>query len=93
MARPENASPRQAASAANLRRLLEASAIVASHRFDDPRVQDAYSLRCAPQVLGAARDALAHAERTAAAIMVFLAFLIVMNALAIYFRRKFERKW
>jgi histidine ammonia-lyase len=59
--------PGQAASAANLRRLLEGSAIVASHRFDDPRVQDAYSLRCAPQVLGAARDALAHAERTAAA--------------------------
>jgi phosphate transport system permease protein len=33
------------------------------------------------------------AERTAAAIMVLLAFLVVMNALAIYFRRKFERKW
>ena len=33
------------------------------------------------------------AERTAAAIMVLLAFLIVMNALAVYFRRKFERKW
>jgi histidine ammonia-lyase len=57
--------PGQAASAANLRRLLEGSAIVASHRYDDPRVQDAYSLRCAPQVLGAARDALAHAERAA----------------------------
>jgi histidine ammonia-lyase len=59
--------PGQAASAANLRSLLEGSAIVASHRYDDPRVQDAYSLRCAPQVLGAGRDALAHAERTAAA--------------------------
>jgi phosphate transport system permease protein len=35
----------------------------------------------------------AFAERTAAAIMVLLAFLIVMNAVAIYFRRKFERKW
>lgn len=33
------------------------------------------------------------AERTAAAIMVLLAFLVTMNALAIYFRRKFERKW
>ncbi len=33
------------------------------------------------------------AERTAAAIMVLLAFLIAMNAMAIYFRRKFERKW
>jgi histidine ammonia-lyase len=59
--------PGQAVSAANLRRLLEGSAIVASHRYDDPRVQDAYSLRCAPQVTGAARDALEHAERTAAA--------------------------
>ncbi len=55
----------QAASAANLERLLAGSEIVASHRYDDPRVQDAYSLRCAPQVLGAARDALAHADRIA----------------------------
>jgi histidine ammonia-lyase len=51
----------QAASAGNLRRLLDGSPIVASHREDDPRVQDAYSLRCAPQVNGAARDTLAHA--------------------------------
>src|SRR5262245_43426882 len=58
--------PGQAESAANLRRLLEGSPIVASHRYDDPRVQDAYSLRCAPQVNGAARDALAYAERAAA---------------------------
>jgi histidine ammonia-lyase len=57
--------PGQASSAANLRRLLEASPIVASHREDDPRVQDAYSLRCAPQVNGAARDAAAHALRVA----------------------------
>jgi histidine ammonia-lyase len=57
----------QAASAANLRRLLESSPIVASHREDDPRVQDAYSLRCAPQVNGAARDTLAHATRIAEA--------------------------
>jgi phosphate transport system permease protein len=35
----------------------------------------------------------AFAERTAAAIMVLLGFLIVMNAVAIYFRRKFEQKW
>ena len=41
------------------------SPIVASHRHDDPRVQDAYSLRCAPQVNGAARDAVAYAERVA----------------------------
>ncbi len=57
--------PGQAASAANLRALLAASEIVASHRYGDPRVQDAYSLRCAPQVAGAARDTLAHAERVA----------------------------
>jgi histidine ammonia-lyase len=59
--------PGQAASAANMRRLLEGSPIVASHRENDPRVQDAYSLRCAPQVLGAARDALGYCDRVAAA--------------------------
>jgi histidine ammonia-lyase len=57
--------PGQAESAANLRRLLDGSPIVASHRENDPRVQDAYSLRCAPQVNGAARDALAYADRVA----------------------------
>jgi histidine ammonia-lyase len=57
--------PGQAASAGNMHRLLEGSAIVASHRYDDPRVQDAYSLRCAPQVNGAARDALEDARRVA----------------------------
>jgi histidine ammonia-lyase len=59
--------PGQARSAANLTRLLAGSAIVASHRYDDPRVQDAYSVRCAPQVNGAARDTRAHAEGVAAA--------------------------
>jgi histidine ammonia-lyase len=59
--------PGQERSATNLRRLLDGSAIVASHREDDPRVQDAYSLRCAPQVNGAARDAGSHAERVAGA--------------------------
>jgi histidine ammonia-lyase len=57
----------QGRSAANLTRLLAGSAIVASHRYDDPRVQDAYSLRCAPQVNGAARDTWSHAERVARA--------------------------
>ena len=57
--------PGQAVSAANLRALLADSEIVASHRFGDPRVQDAYSLRCAPQVAGAARDTLEHARRVA----------------------------
>jgi histidine ammonia-lyase len=56
----------QAASAANLRTLLAGSEIVASHRFGDPRVQDAYSLRCAPQVTGAARDTLEHVRQVAA---------------------------
>jgi histidine ammonia-lyase len=55
----------QAASAANLRRLLAGSAIVASHRHGDDRVQDAYSLRCAPQVHGAARDTVGHARAIA----------------------------
>src|SRR5919109_4467640 len=58
--------PGQARSAANLTRLLAGSPIVASHRYDDPRVQDAYSVRCAPQVNGAARDTWAHAENVAA---------------------------
>jgi histidine ammonia-lyase len=57
--------PGQQASAANITRLLAGSAIVASHRTGDPRVQDAYSLRCAPQVHGAARDALGFAETCA----------------------------
>jgi histidine ammonia-lyase len=55
----------QAVSAANLRRLLAGSAIVASHRFGDDRVQDAYSLRCTPQVHGALRDTAMHARTIA----------------------------
>ncbi|MGH4021460.1 MAG: histidine ammonia-lyase, partial [Pseudonocardiaceae bacterium] len=59
--------PGQAVSAARMRALLTGSEVMASHR--DPavctRVQDAYSLRCAPQVHGAARDTLAHAETVA----------------------------
>jgi histidine ammonia-lyase len=55
--------PGQGRSAANLRALLEGSAIVESHRWCD-KVQDAYSLRCAPQVHGASRDLLEHVERT-----------------------------
>jgi histidine ammonia-lyase len=55
--------PGQARSAANLVRLLSGSAIMASHRGPEcTRVQDAYSLRCSPQVHGAARDTIAHAE-------------------------------
>jgi histidine ammonia-lyase len=52
-------------SAANVLRLLEGSAIIEAHRWCD-KVQDAYSLRCAPQVHGASRDLLAYAESTVA---------------------------
>ena len=55
----------QADSAANLRALLAGSPIVASHRHGDDRVQDAYSLRCTPQVHGAARDTVTHARSIA----------------------------
>jgi histidine ammonia-lyase len=54
--------PGQGASAANMMAVLAGSGVVASHKEGDSRVQDAYSLRCAPQVLGAARDTLQHAE-------------------------------
>jgi histidine ammonia-lyase len=58
--------PGQAASAANLVRILDGSGVVASHRGPDcNRVQDAYSLRCAPQVHGAARDTIDHAALVA----------------------------
>ncbi len=58
--------PGQSASAANLRRLLADSPIVASHDTpEDTRVQDAYSLRCSPQVLGSARDTVDHARLVA----------------------------
>ena len=55
----------QEISAANLFALLKDSGIVASHLNDTSMVQDAYSLRCAPQVAGAARDTLAHAALVA----------------------------
>jgi histidine ammonia-lyase len=58
--------PGQAVAAANLRALLEGSPIMASHAGPDcVYVQDAYSMRCAPQVAGAARDTLAHARAVA----------------------------
>ena len=58
--------PGQAASAANIRALLADSGVMASHRGPEcTRVQDAYSLRCAPQVHGAARDTVAHADLVA----------------------------
>jgi histidine ammonia-lyase len=58
--------PGQAASARNLRKIMIGSEIRESHRTEAcTRVQDAYSLRCAPQVAGAVRDTVDHAERVA----------------------------
>jgi histidine ammonia-lyase len=58
--------PGQVASAANLVRLMRGSGIVASHRHSHHAVQDSYSVRCSPQVAGAARDTLEFARRVAA---------------------------
>jgi histidine ammonia-lyase len=55
----------QAISAANIFAMLKGSGIVASHRENDSRVQDAYSLRCAPQVAGAVRDTISYASTIA----------------------------
>ena len=57
--------PGQAASARNMVRLLSGSGVVASHVEGDTRVQDAYSLRCSPQVAGGVRDTLSHATAVA----------------------------
>jgi len=57
--------PGQAVVAANVRRLVRGSEVPATHRLPHGRVQDAYSLRCVPQVHGAARDALVHALEVA----------------------------
>jgi histidine ammonia-lyase len=57
--------PGQARAAALMRRLLHDSAIRESHRENDPRVQDAYSLRCTPQVLGAVADGIGFARQVA----------------------------
>lgn len=58
--------PGQALSAENMRTVLHGSPIRASHDTEDcPRVQDAYSLRCAPQVAGGLRDTIEHAARVA----------------------------
>lgn len=55
--------PGQAASAQRLWALLQDSEIRESHRYNDPRVHDAYSLRCMPQVHGAAREVLGYVRR------------------------------
>jgi Histidine ammonia-lyase len=62
---PLRPHPGQARSAANIFAALQGSEIVASHRHGDGVVQDAYSLRCSPQVAGAARDTVDHARTVA----------------------------
>lgn len=57
--------PGQGASAANMAAVLAGSGLTGHHQDDAPRVQDAYSIRCAPQVAGAGRDTLAHARLVA----------------------------
>ncbi|MFF4156432.1 histidine ammonia-lyase [Streptomyces sp. NPDC001678] len=57
--------PGQGESAANMAAVLAGSGLTGHHQDDAPRVQDAYSIRCAPQVAGAGRDTLAHARLVA----------------------------
>ena len=62
---PLRPHPGQATSAANMFAALKDSEIVASHRVGDNKVQDAYSLRCAPQVTGGLRDTIDYASLVA----------------------------
>ena len=62
---PLRPHPGQVKSAANMFSALSGSEIVKSHRHGDGQVQDAYSLRCAPQVAGAVRDTIDHARAVA----------------------------
>jgi len=62
---PLRPHPGQAHSAARMYEALRGSGIVASHKDGHDKVQDAYSLRCAPQVTGAVRDTIAHARSVA----------------------------
>ena len=62
---PLRSHPGQAESAARMLATLKDSGIVASHLLNDDRVQDAYSLRCAPQVAGAVRDTIEYAATVA----------------------------
>ncbi|MEV5984476.1 histidine ammonia-lyase [Streptomyces sp. NPDC052051] len=57
--------PGQGASAANMLAVLKGSGLTGHHQDEAPRVQDAYSVRCAPQVAGAGRDTMAHARLVA----------------------------
>src|SRR5699024_4304476 len=62
---PLRPHPGQAASAANILAVLEGSPIIADVAAEGSRVQDAYSLRCAPQVAGGVRDTIEHARGVA----------------------------
>ncbi len=62
---PLRPHPGQTQSAKNMFEALKGSEIVASHRHGDGQVQDAYSLRCAPQVAGAVRDTVTYAKQVA----------------------------
>ncbi len=62
---PLRSHPGQTISAARIFSALSGSGIVASHKENDDRVQDAYSLRCAPQVSGAVRDTVSYATEVA----------------------------
>ncbi|MEV8099788.1 histidine ammonia-lyase [Kitasatospora sp. NPDC085879] len=62
---PIRPHPGQALSAANMLAVLRGSGLTGHHQDDAPRVQDAYSIRCAPQVAGAGRDTVAHARTVA----------------------------
>src|SRR6266545_2865470 len=79
--------PGQRDSAANLRRLLADSPLLASHRHSDHAIQDAYSLRCAPQVHGASRDVIAFASGEVVSVGNFhgepLAFALDFLAVAL----------
>ena len=63
--KPLRSHPGQTISAARIYAALSGSGIVASHKENDDRVQDAYSLRCAPQVSGAVRDTISYASEVA----------------------------
>jgi len=62
---PLRPHPGQAVSASHIYTYLQGSDILASHQVGDDRVQDAYSVRCAPQVTGAVRDTISHARTVA----------------------------
>src|SRR6266702_3944466 len=84
--------PGQLASADNLRELLAGSPILASHRHSDHAIQDAYSLRCAPQVHGACRDVVSFGNFHGEPLAFVLDFLaIALAELADVSERRVDR--